>query len=87
MFRFDRLRRPLALFALLAVLLAPFPARADGEGDPSTDDTWAGVVFATICGASIAINRFVPGTPIVVAVGGVACLGMLMDAMANPDTP
>ena len=87
MFRFDRLRRPLAVFGLLALLLAPLPAPAHGEESPSTGDTWAGVVFATICGASISINRFVPGVPIVVVVGAVSCFGMLADAMASPDAP
>lgn len=80
------LRRPLAALALLAALLAPLPARA-GDLDPSTGESWVGVVFAVICGASISINRFAPGTPIVVAVGAVACFGMLVDAMATPDAP
>ena len=87
MFSFNRLRRSLALFGLLAVLLAPFPVRAEGDGEPPTDETWAGVVFATICGASLNINRFLPGVPIVVAVGAVSCFGMFVDAMATPDVP
>lgn len=86
MFRFERLRRPLAALALLAVLCAPLPARAEDTAPPA-GESWVGVIFAVICGASISINRFVPGTPIVVVVGAVACLGMLADAMAEPDTP
>ena len=85
MFRFDRLRRSLALFALLAMLLAPFPARAWGEDEPPTDESMVGVVFAVLCGASASINRMVPGVPIVVVVGAVSCFGMFMDAMASPD--
>ncbi len=46
MFRFDRFRRRLALFSLLAVLLAPFPARAGAEDAPPTDESVVGVVFA-----------------------------------------
>lgn len=87
MFRFHRLRRSLALFGLLAVLLAPFPVRAEGDEAPPTDETWVGVVFATICGASLNINRWTPGVPIVVVVGVASCFGMLADAMATPDVP
>jgi len=86
MSRFDRLRPALALLALLAVLLAPFPARAEGDAAPP-EDSPAGVIFAVLCGASFSINRMVPGVPIVVVVGTAACLGMLMDAMASPDGP
>lgn len=86
MTRIARLRRPLAALALLAVLCAPLPARAE-DPEPPAGESWVGVVFAVICGASVTINRFVPGTPIVVVVGAVACLGMLADAMATPDTP
>lgn len=86
MTRIVRLRRPLAALALLAALCAPLPVRAEDPGPPA-GESWAGVIFAVICGASFTINRFAPGTPIVVVVGAVACLGMLADAMATPDTP
>lgn len=84
--RIVRLRRPLAALAFVAALLAPLPARAE-EPLPPAEESPIGVIFAVICGASIHINRQLPGLPIVVVVGAAACLGMLVDAMATPDGP
>ena len=81
-----RPRRTLVALGLAALLLAPLPVRAEDGTAPPTDSTMLGVCFAMICGASFSIARVVP-VPIVAATGAIACLAMLADAMATPDTP
>ena len=86
MHRSKRPRQALIALGLVALLLAPLPARAVDGTAPPTDSSMVGVIFAVVCGASISITRMLP-VPIVVATGAVACFGMLVDAMASPDAP
>lgn len=86
MSRSKRPRHTVIALGLAALLLVPFAARAADGDEPPTGSSIIGVAMAMVCGASFGIARILPA-PIVIATGAAACLVMLMDAMASPDTP